>query len=303
MATDKMELGFIGLGVMGSRMATRLVKAGHTVTVYDIDPAAQKAVVDRGAKPATSAKDVASRADIVFCSLAMPKDVETVMLGADGVIHGGRAKIAVDLSTTGSRTEMKVAAELKTKGIALIDAPVSGGSHGAEAGTLAVMTSGPKAQFDRAKPALDVIGTIFYLGAESGYGQTMKLINNMISATCTFATFEAMVFGVKVGLDPVQMLEVLNAGAGRNISTTHKIPACVLPRTFPKLFTTDLMFKDVKLGVEEAEAVGAHLWTINAARNFLAFAVSQGDGQADWSATIKHFERWANVTVGKADAT
>jgi len=302
MPESKMALGFIGLGVMGSRMATRLVDAGHPVTAFDLRRDAVEALAARGARAGTSCKDVADRADIVLCSLGLPRDVETVMTGESGVIHGGRAKIAIDLSTTGSSTERRIAAALAPRGIVLIDAPVSGGSHGAEAGSLAVMASGPRAAFDRAKPALDVIGNVIYLGPESGHGQTMKLINNMISATCTFATFEAMVFGAKMGLDPERMLAVLNAGAGRNIATTHKIPACVLPRTFPRLFTTDLMFKDVKLGVEEAEAAGAHLWVIDATRALLAFAVAQGDGPEDWATIIKHFERWANVTVGKAEA-
>ena len=116
------------------------------------------------------------------------------------------------------------------------------------------------------------------------------------------ATFEALVFGTKSGLDPKQMCEVLSAGGGINIATTHKVPKCVLPRTFPKLFTTDLMYKDVRLGAEEAEAIGAPLWVINATRNFLAFAISQGDGPVDWANTIKHFEGWAGVTVGSPAA-
>lgn len=298
-----MDIGFIGLGVMGSRMATRLANAGHNLVVHDLIPAAQSVLVERGAKPGTSAKDVASRSDIVFCSLGMPQHVETVLTGKDGVIEGSRAKIAVDLSTTGSVTERRAAVELIEKGIVLLDAPVSGGSHGAEAGTLAVMVSGPEAQFKTAEPALKEIGKLFYLGPVSGCGQTMKLINNMVAAACTIATFEALVFGTKSGLDPKQMCEVLSAGGGINIATTHKVPKCVLPRTFPKLFTTDLMYKDVRLGAEEAEAMGAPLWVINATRNFLAFAITQGDGPVDWANTIKHFERWANVTVGSPGAS
>ncbi len=296
-----MNVGFIGLGVMGSRMATRLVNAKHTVVVFDIDPAAQKTLVDRGAKPATSAKDVASRSDIVFCSLGMPQHLETVLTGKDGVIEGARAKIAVDLSTTGSTVERRSSEALAKKGIVLLDAPVSGGSHGAEAGTLAMMVSGPEAQFTIAEPFIKVLGKVFYLGTDSGAGQTMKLINNMVGAACTIATFEALVFGTKAGLDPKQMCEVLSAGGGINIATTHKVPKCVLPRTFPKLFTTDLMYKDVRLGAEEAEALGSPLWVINATRNFLAFAITQGDGPVDWANTIKHFERWAGVTVGKPE--
>ena len=293
-----MDIGFVGLGVMGSRMATRLLNAKHNVVACDINPAAQKLLVDRGAKPGTSPKDVASRSDIVFCSLGMPQHLETVLTGKDGVIEGTRAKIAVDLSTTGSVAEKRASAELGRKGIVLLDAPVSGGSHGAEAGTLAMMVSGPEAQFKLAEPLINILGNVFYLGAESGCGQTMKLINNMVAAACTVATFEALVFGTKSGLDPKQMCKVLSAGGGINIATTHKVPKCVLPRTFPKLFTTDLMFKDVKLGAEEAEAIGAPLWVINATRNFLAFAITQGDGPVDWANTIKHFERWADVTVG-----
>ena len=297
-----MDVGFVGLGVMGSRMATRLINAKHNVVVFDINPEAHKLLVERGGQPATSAKDVASRSDVVFCSLGMPQHLETVLTGKDGVIEGTRAKIAVDLSTTGSIVEKRASAALAAKGIVLLDAPVSGGSHGAEAGTLAMMVSGPEPQFKIAEPLIQVLGKVFYLGAESGSGQTMKLINNMVGAACTIATFEALVFGTKSGLDPKQMCEVLSAGGGINIATTHKVPKCVLPRTFPKLFTTDLMYKDVRLGAEEAEAIGAPLWVINATRNFLAFAISQGDGPVDWANTIKHFEGWAGVTVGSPAA-
>ncbi len=302
MADSITGVGFIGLGVMGSRMARRLVDAGYRVHAYDLKPEAVDVLVRAGAHAATSCTDVGNKARVVFCSLGMPEHVHDAVLGATGIAKGSTVRVIVDLSSTGAVMEQKIAASLKGTGISLVDSPVSGGSHGAEAGTLTLMCAGPRAAFEEAEPMLKNIGkNIFWLSDDTGRGQTMKMINNMVAAASTIASFEAMVLGVKAGLDPQTMCDVLNVSGGVTVGSLHKIPKCVLPRTFPNLFSTDLMYKDVRLGAEEAESLGVPLWVIESAKNFLKFAISQGDGPIDWANGIKHFENWAGVTVGKGN--
>ncbi len=298
-----MDIGFIGLGNMGSRMASRLIAAGHPLVVRDLDSAAVQRLAGKGAVAAQSITEVANRVEVIFCSLPTPAAVDTVMTGQDGIIHGTAVKIVVDLSTTGTTKSVQMGKALVAHGIQLLDAPVSGGTMGAESGSLAIMASGAASAYATAEPMLKIIGkNIFYLGAEPGLGQTMKLVNNMLAAACMIASFEALVMGAKAGLDAKTMLDVLNVSTGRNGATLDKIPQCVLNRNFPMRFATELLYKDVKLGVEEAENLGAVLWVIPAAKQFLTFAVNQGDGPLDTGTMIHHFERWANTEFGAKPA-
>ncbi len=227
----KETIGFIGVGHMGQPMASRLIAAGHPVVAYDIQGQALSAIANKGAVTAASPAEVASRAEIVMTSLPMPAVVEEVVLGERGIAAGSRVKTFVDLSTTGPRVAKSIAAALLERGITAIDAPVSGGVAGAVKGTLAVMTSGPKEDCERLRPTLEAIGKFFYIGPEPGMGQMMKLINNLLSATATAATSEAMVLGVKAGLDPKVMIDVINAGSGRSTASEDKFPRAILPRT------------------------------------------------------------------------
>src|SRR5579862_1105834 len=195
------QLGIVGVGNMGGPMANRLIDAGHHVTVYDIRPEAMASLIARGAVRAESSRALADNADIVFFSLPTPDDVRGEALGSNGVVAGRRAKIFVDLSTTGPRTTAIVTAGLAEKGIETVDAPVSGGVSGAVKGTLAVMASGSQPLVTRLEPILAVFGKIFYVGERPGMGQAMKLANNLLSATAMAVTAEAMVMGVKAGLD------------------------------------------------------------------------------------------------------
>ena len=250
------HFGFIGLGNMGRPMASRLLDAGHTLTVYDIREDAMKPFVARGARAAASPAAVASAAETVLVSLPTPDVVRAVALGPNGIASGNRVKTFVDLSTTGSRMAGEIAKGLAEHEIAAIDSPISGGVAGAIAGTVAVMVSGPKETCDALRPAFDAIGKYFYLGDKPGLGQTMKLCNNLLSAACFAATCEAIVTGVKAGLDAKQMIEVINAASGKNDATERKFPRAVLPRTFNMGFTAGLMHKDVKLYMDEAAALG-----------------------------------------------
>ncbi len=242
-----MEIGFIGLGNMGQPMARRLIEAGHKLVVYDTRNDAVAPLVALGAQLASSPADVADRVETVMSSLPSLKISEKVATGEGGVIHGKRVKRYVDLSTTGSRVAAKIAAALAKKNIVQIDSPVSGGVGGANKGTLAVMVSGPQADIDVVKDALSVLGKVFVIGHKPGMAQTMKLANNFLSATAMAATSEAVAMGVKAGLDPAVMIDVINAGSGRTTASDGKFPQAILPRTFNYGFATALMLKDVRL--------------------------------------------------------
>jgi 3-hydroxyisobutyrate dehydrogenase-like beta-hydroxyacid dehydrogenase len=296
----KETIGFIGVGRMGQPMASRLIAAGHPVIAYDIQGQALSAIANRGAATAASPQEVASRAEIVMTSLPVPAVVEEVVLGKDGISSGSRIKTFLDLSTTGPRVAKAIAAKLTERGITAIDAPVSGGVAGAVKGTLAVMTSGPKEVCERLRPTLEAIGKFFYIGPEPGMGQMMKLLNNLLSATATAATSEAIVLGVKAGLDPNVMIDVINAGSGRNTASEDKFPRAILPRTFDFGFALALMTKDVKLCIDEAEAQGVPMWIGQAVKQVWQYGLAQGGPDQDFTEIVRHIEKWSGVTVGSA---
>jgi 3-hydroxyisobutyrate dehydrogenase-like beta-hydroxyacid dehydrogenase len=240
---------------------------------------------------------VADASDIVFFSLPEPKDVQGEALGATGVGNGKRVKIFVDLSTTGPRTTALVVAGLTERGIATVDAPVSGGVAGAKKGTLAVMASGPHALIERVRPLLAIFGKVFHVGERPGMGQAMKLCNNILSATSMAVTAEAMVMGVKAGLDPTLMLEIINSGTGRNTATENKFPNEVITRRFTQGFTTGLMYKDVRLCLEEAEALQVPMWVGSAVRMMWQLANSERGPQSDFTEIVRLVEEWAGVEV------
>jgi 3-hydroxyisobutyrate dehydrogenase-like beta-hydroxyacid dehydrogenase len=293
------ELGFIGIGRMGIHMAGRLLEAGYGITVFDVNETAMQRLEQRGAKRASSPADVASKCTTVLVSLPTPDIVKAVALGKDGVIEGSKVKTFVDLSTTGPRVAKEVAEGLAKKGITAVDSPVSGGPAGAEKGTLAMMVACPRPLADELRPAIEVLGKFFYIGDQPGAGQTMKVINNLLSATAITITAEAMVMGVKAGLDPTTMLDVINAGSGRNTATADKFPRCVVPRRFDFGFTTGLLYKDIKLCLDEAEVLGTPMIVGNAVRQVMAIGKAEMGADADITEFVKPLERIAGVEVGK----
>jgi len=293
------QLGFIGVGRMGQHMASRLIEAGYALTIFDTNETAMQRLEQRGAKRAKSPADVASQCETVLVSLPTPDVVKAVALGRQGVIEGSKVKVFVDLSTTGPRVAKEVAEGLATKRITAVDAPVSGGPSGAEKGTLAMMIACPRALADELRPAIEVLGKFFYIGDQPGAGQTMKVINNLLSATAITITAEAMVMGVKAGLDPTTMLDVINAGSGRNTATADKFPRCVVPRRFDFGFTTALLYKDIKLCLDEAEALGVPMIVGNAVRQVMAIGKAEMGPDADITEFVKPLERIAGVQVGK----
>jgi 3-hydroxyisobutyrate dehydrogenase len=240
---------------------------------------------------------MADEMETIFLSLPTPQVVEEVCLGAGGLIGGRVVKQVVDLSTIGPRSAAAVAAALAERDILYIDCPVSGGVTGAVKGTLAVMFAGPRAVFDALSPVLTIFGKPFYLGDRAGQAQTVKLANNVMSATAVAITSEAVVMGVKAGIDPRVMLEVINAGSGRNTASADKFPRCVLPRTFDVGFAAALAFKDVRLCVEEAEHLGLPMLVGSAVREMLAITLAQVGADADFCDVVKVCEAWAGVEV------
>lgn len=295
---SQQNVGFIGVGRMGGPMARRLIEAGYQLTIFDTNPAAMQPLLEKGAQRANSPAAVASAAEIVIGSLPTPPIVQAVALGPKGVIEGTGIKIFIDVSTTGSVYAKRIAEGLAKKGIVQVDAPVSGGVTGAEKGTLAVMISCSDEVYARVQAILAVIGKLFHVGKEPGQGQTMKLLNNLLSATAMAISSEAVVMGVKAGLDPQMIVDVINAGSGRNSATQDKIPRCVIPRTFNFGFALALLNKDLRLCMEEADAMGVPMIVGNSVRQLLAItAVSEGP-EADMTDVVKSVERWAGVKVG-----
>lgn len=289
--------GFIGLGNMGGPMADRLLKAGHTLCVYDSNEAAVQRLEQAGARRAASAAEVGNQAQTVFLSLPTPEIVRQVALGASGLGEGSKVKLVVDLSTIGPRVASEVARALEQRDIAYVDSPVSGGVPGAVKGTLAVMVSCPRPVFDSLEGVLATFGKPFYVGEQAGQAQTLKLANNIMSAAAVAITSEAVVMGVKAGLDPRLMLEVINAGSGRNTASVDKFPRCVLPRTFDVGFSAALAYKDVRLCVDEAEAMGVPMVVGSAVREMLTMTTALFGKDADYAEVVKVCEGWAGVEV------
>ena len=295
-----MDIGFIGLGKMGLPMARRLIEAKHQLVVFDTRKEAVDKLIALGAQAATSPRDVADRTETVMASLPSLQASLEVATAGGGVIEGRRVKRFVDLSTVGSQMAVRIHDLLAKRNIVQLDSPVSGGVGGAEKGTLAVMVSGPKADFEAIKPALEVIGRVFFIGTKPGSGQTMKLANNFLSATAVVATSEAVVMGVKSGLDAGVMIDVINAGSGMNTASRDKFPRSILPRTFDFGFTTGLMVKDVRLAVEEMKALGLKMEVAEAVGRLWEVVIRDEGAESDFTTAIKPIEKAAGVVVGGA---
>lgn len=298
MSDDTPVIGFIGLGRMGGPMAGRLIAAGHRLVVLDTAPDAMAPLLARDASAAATPAEVASRSDIVLASLPTPKVVEAVALGAGGVAEGTRARVFVDLSTTGATVAVRVAEGLAARGISAVDAPVSGGVTGAEAGTLAVMLACPAVLRPAIEPVLSVIGRIFHVGERPGLGQTMKLVNNILSGTSLAATAEAVVMGVKAGLDAHTVIDVINAGSGRSSASQDKFPRTILTRSFDFGMPAGLFLKDVSLYLSEAEALGVPREIAQAVVERWAETARTIGPERDMTEIVRMLEQAAGVTVG-----
>lgn len=292
-------LGFVGLGSMGSAMAPRLAAAGHMVVGYDRVASGGEALLAAGGTMAASVADLAGRCKVIFLSLPTPQVMRDVAIGAGGLIEGS-PRIVIDLSTTGPRVSAEVAAQLAKAGIAFADAPVSGGRAGALAGKLALMAACPAPVWTEIEPLLVLFGKTFLVGEAAGQGQMMKLINNILSVAALAVTAEGMALGVKAGLDPRTMLDVINVSSGRNSATTDKFPRAVLTRNFDFGFATQLSLKDLRLCLDEAEAMGVPMPVGSAARTMLGVTAARFGPDCDFTNIARVLEEWAGVEIGSA---
>lgn len=291
-------VGFVGVGRMGGPMASRLLDAGYELCIHDVSAEAMKPFAARGAQIAASPAEVASRAEIVLVSLPTPDIVRQVALGGNaGIVNGSKVRLMIDLSTTGPGVANEVAGQLAERRIGWVDSPVSGGVTGAKAGTLAVMVSCPKKTFAEIEPMMKTFGKLFFAGEKPGMAQTAKLANNLLAATAMVATSEVMAMGVKAGLDPKVLIDIINASSGRNSATQDKFPRAILPRTFDFGFATGLSYKDVRLCVEEAEAVGVPMVVGGAVREMLAITKARFGAESDFTHIAKLLEEWAGVEI------
>ncbi|MEY9846819.1 2-hydroxy-3-oxopropionate reductase [Streptacidiphilus sp. BW17] len=291
MSTTSRRIAFIGLGIMGSPMAANLVKAGHSVTGYNLVQAPIDKLIADGGKGAASIAEAVKDAEIVITMVPADPQVEAVYFGEDGVLDNAAAgALLIDMSSVTPQISQRVAAAAKEKGLRSIDAPVSGGEAGAIEGVLSIMVGGERADFDEAEPVLKVLGTTVALVGPSGSGQTVKVANQLIVAVNIQACAEAVVFLEKSGVDLEVALDVLNGGlAGSTVLTRKKNN--FLKRDFAPGFRLDLHHKDMGNLLSAARAVEVPLPTAALVADFITAMRNAGDGGLDHSALLRNLER------------
>ena len=286
-----MRIGYLGVGKMGLPMAGKLLDAGHELWVYDISEDAMRPLLERQARQAASPKELADICGTVVVSLPTLEVFWRALAGSDGLLAGKTLKTLVNTCTVGGPFIRKVETECAAADVSVIDAPISGGVAGAEAGTLAVMVSGNPGQVADLMPVFRLWGpTIVIAGERPGPAQTMKLANNLLCAVALVATSEAMTMSGKSGIPADAMLQILNNGTGRNFATTHIFPGAVLPRTFDFGATLEILMKDVDLAIEQGEELGVPMWVCQAVRLVLKHGVYQGRAQQDMSRIVEVVE-------------
>jgi 3-hydroxyisobutyrate dehydrogenase-like beta-hydroxyacid dehydrogenase len=282
-------------------MAARLLGAGHSLIVCDPDPAALTRAREAGATTVATPREVADAAQVVMVSLPRPAVVQEVALGPDGLAGGSAIEVYVDLSTTGVATAQTVSDGLAAHDVAAVDAPVSGGPAGAEAGRLTLMVSGPDVAVERARPLVQAFaGNVFVVGSEAGQGQAAKVINNLMSACSIAITAEAMVLGVRAGLDPSILLDVIHVSSGANNAASDKFPKQVLTRAFAHGFRLDLMAKDVHLALDEARRRGVPMVLGSTVEELWGLADATGDEGRDCTEIVRMFEAWGGAEIASS---
>jgi 3-hydroxyisobutyrate dehydrogenase len=299
-------VGFVGCGRMGGPMARRLLAAGATVRAYDVDERALRPVADAGASVADSPRASGDGAPVVITMLPDPPTVDRAARGRDGLLAGlGAGALWLEMSSSRPATTLALADAAAERGAALLDAPVSGGVAGAEAGTLTIMLGGPAALVERARPLLEELGrSLVHVGDRPGDGDAAKTINNMLSATNLAAAAEALAMGMRAGLDPERLVECVNGGTGASHAMENKVGGQVLTGRFASRFTLGQYLKDLGIarGLADDHRVptpvngAAHaLWTAHAARGaadedhtrLVALLLADAGIDHDWSTTDK----------------
>jgi len=292
------SVGFIGLGNMGRPMSLNLVKHGFPLIVHDIDPAKVEPLRARGATVADSPERVGAGADRTICMVETTAQAETVIAGAHGIIRTAKpGHIVICMSTIDPLAARRLGDILAKSGIAMLDAPVSGGTVRAESGELSVIGGGAPETFEACRDLFKAMGTkIFHVG-DLGQGLAMKLVNNMLVQVNAVAVAEALVLGVKAGLDPKTIYEVIRVSTGTSNAFERGVPK-ILSRDFSATGTIDISFKDQELETAFAKQLGAPLLLANVSQQVYQMARAAGLGKQDGTAIIQVLEKLAGVRVG-----
>jgi 2-hydroxy-3-oxopropionate reductase len=293
------RIGFIGLGIMGKPMAKNLLKAGHSLVVYDIMPAGADEVAAAGAAKGSSPKDVAGQTEIVITMVPDGPEVEQAVLGSNGVLEGAKkGTIVVDMSSISPMVAQKVGAQCEAQGIDFLDAPVSGGEPKAIDGTLAIMVGGKQEIFDKVEPILKTMGSTVVLTGKVGAGNVTKLANQIMVACNIAAMGEALVLATKAGLDPEVVFNAVKAGLAGSTVLNVKAPM-VYSRNFKPGFRVRLHQKDLRNALLAAESLKVSLPLTSAVQNILVSLMNNGKGDLDHSAIVQFIEEMAAVEVKK----
>jgi 2-hydroxy-3-oxopropionate reductase len=294
------SIGFIGLGIMGKPMSKHLLKAGHTLSVYDLNQPAVADVVAAGAQAARSAADAASRAAVVITMLPDSPDVQAVMAGPDGVFAGARpGTLVIDMSTISPVVTRHLSKEALAKGLKILDAPVSGGEKGAIEATLSIMVGGEPGVFQEALPIFQVMGkTIVHVGGY-GAGQVVKACNQVMVAMQMQAMAEALVLGAKAGVDPAKIIEVLTAGYAQCRVMQVRGPE-ILKRNFKPGFKVKLHYKDLNIALATGAEYGVPLPGTALVHEMFGAMKAAGRAEDDHSGVITVLEQLAGIEVKSA---
>jgi 2-hydroxymethylglutarate dehydrogenase len=292
-----MNVGFIGLGQMGRHMAARILGAGFNLTVYDIFKDSAKPILEKGAKWANSAKEIAQVSDVVITMLPTPQDVEQTVNGENGLKAGWKkGDIYIDMSTDSPATIRKIAEEAKKMGVDVLDAPVSGGTRGAESGTLAIMAGGDAAALEKSKKLLECMGQkVFAVGAV-GNGNVAKLVNNMLAIANGIVASEGFVLGVKAGIDPQILWDIISMSTGSSW-TLQNFPNSVFKGNFAPFFKLSLAAKDINLAIQLGKENGVPLPVSSAAEQKMIEAKAAGLGDKGVDSVITRYEEVTGVQV------
>ncbi len=282
-----MKVAFLGLGTMGQHMARNILGAGHELTVWNRTSARTAGLADAGASVATSPGDAATDANVVCLSLSTPDVVSSVLLGDEGALGGASAgTIFIDFSTIDPATSRHLAQACEARDVRFLDAPVSGGPEGAEAGTLTVMVGGEREAFDAAAPVFDAVGgKVLHVGP-SGAGLSIKLINQMLVGTNLAAVLEAFVMAQRAGIDLDVMFDVLKTSAGSSVMLTRNMPDFLFNEQYEPGFALKLLVKDLDLVTEMGRELGASLFTPAVALQLFRNGIAAGYGDKDMSAAV-----------------
>ena len=292
-----MSVGFIGVGNMGNPMAGNVLKGGFPMTVFDKNPKAMANLVEAGARGAASVREVAERSEVVMTCLPASPDVEALYLEPGGLIDLAKpGTVLIDLSSVLPSTPRKLEPRAKAKGLHFLESPVSGGVSGARAATLAVMVGGDPAVLERVRPVLRSIGPNIFNVGPVGAGNTAKAINNMMACVNSLAMMEGVVLGVKAGLDPMTIYEVVKASSGGS-KAIERIPTALIPRNFEPGFKVALMNKDLDTFNTIAKELHVPVSFANVAQRYQQAALAAGLGEQDTSVIMTVIERLSAVKV------